>query len=91
MNAVTTITSKSQVTIPKDVRETLNLRAKDRLLVTIQGDYIVMIPMRSRPLSELFGALPVDRPYPGHDAIREEIRRELGQRDDYTELSTVRL
>ena len=80
MNSITTITSKSQVTIPKDVREALNLQAKDRLLVTVQGDHIVMIPMQSRPLSELYGALPVDRSYPGHDAIREEIRRELGQR-----------
>ncbi len=80
MNVITTITSKSQVTIPKAVRKALNLRAKDRLLVTIQGDYIVMIPVRSRPLSELFGSLPVDRPFPGRDAIRAEIHRELGQR-----------
>ncbi len=80
MNVFATITSKSQVTIPKDVRKALDLQTKDRLLVTVQEDHIVMIPIRSRPLSELFGALPVDRPYPGHQAIREEIRRELGQR-----------
>ena len=80
MSALTTITSKSQITIPKDVREKLNLRPKDRLLVTVQGDRIVMIPIRMRPLSEMFGALPVDEPVEDLDVIREQIRWELGRR-----------
>ena len=31
-------------------------------------------------LTELLGALPATRPYPGMDAIREEIHKELGER-----------
>ncbi len=80
MPALTTITSKSQITIPKDVREKLNLRPKDRLLVTVQGDRIIMIPIRMRPLSELFGALPVEEPVEDLDTIREQLRWELGRR-----------
>ncbi len=80
MTAVTTITSKSQVTIPKEVRETLKLRAKDRLLVTVQGDHIVMIPIRMRPLAELFGALPIEEGGPDLNTIREQMRWELGRR-----------
>jgi len=80
MTALATITSKSQITIPKEVREALNLRPKDRLLVTVQGDRIVMIPIRMRPLSEMFGALPVEEPVPDIHTIREQLRWELGRR-----------
>jgi AbrB family looped-hinge helix DNA binding protein len=80
MENVATITSKGQMTIPKGIRRALDLRAKDRLLFTVENDHIVIIPLRARPLTDLFGALPVDRPYPGHEAIREELRQELGQR-----------
>ena len=80
MTALTTITSKSQITIPKDVREKLNLRPKDRLLVTVQGDRIIMIPIRMRPLSEMFGALPVDEPLPDIHTLREMRHQELARR-----------
>lgn len=80
MTALTTITSKSQITIPKEVREKLNLRPKDRLLVTVQGDRIIMIPIRMRPLSEMFGALPVEEPVEDLDTIREQLHWELGRR-----------
>ena len=80
MSALTTITSKSQITIPKDVRERLNLQPKDKLLVTVQGDRIIMIPIRMRPLTELRGVIHVDRPFPGMDAVREELHYELGRR-----------
>jgi len=80
MAALTTITSKSQITIPKEVRKALSLRTKDRLLVTVQGDRIVMIPIRMRPLSEMFGALPVDEPAPDMRTIREMRHEELAQR-----------
>lgn len=80
MPALTTITSKSQITIPKEIREQLNLRPKDRLLVTVQGDHIIMIPVRMRPLTELRGVIHVDRPFPGMEAVREELHDELGRR-----------
>ncbi len=80
MPALATITSKSQITIPKDVREKLNLRPKDRLLMTVQGDRIIVIPIRMRPLSELFGALPVEEPVEDLNTIREQLRWELGRR-----------
>ena len=80
MPALATITSKSQITIPKDVREKLKLRPKDRLLMTVQGDRIIVIPIRMRPLSELFGALPVEEPVEDLNTIREQLRWELGRR-----------
>jgi len=75
-----TVTSKGQITIPKAIREALGIKEKDRLLFFVEDDRLVLIPLRHRPLSELFGALPATRPYPGHQAIREEIRGDLGER-----------
>jgi len=75
-----TVTSKGQITIPKAIRQTLGIKEKDRLLLFVEDDRLVLIPLRHRPLGELFGALPATRPYPGDEAIREEIRTDLGER-----------
>ena len=80
MSTITTITSKSQITIPKDVREKLNLRPKDRLLVTVQGDRIIMVPIRMRPLSDMFGSLPVNEPPPDIDTIRKMRHEDAARR-----------
>jgi len=77
---IATITAKGQVTIPKAIRQALGIQEKDKLLFLVEGDRLVLIPLRHRPLSELYGALPATRPYPGHQAVREEIRSELGER-----------
>jgi antitoxin PrlF len=77
---IATITSKGQVTIPKEVRQALQVHENDQLLFIVEGGQAVIIPLKKRPLTELFGALPATRPYPGMDAIREEIRKELGER-----------
>lgn len=76
----TTVTAKGQVTIPKAIRQALGLRERDRLLVVIEGERLVLIPLRQRPLRELYAALPATRPYPGHQPIREELRSQLGER-----------
>ena len=80
MYELATITSKGQITIPKEVREQLDLRPQDQLLITVHAGRIVMIPIRRRPLTEFFGALPVDEPVPPLSEIREQLRWELGRR-----------
>jgi len=79
-NNVTTVTAKGQVTIPKTIRQALDIRERDRLLFLIEGERLVLIPLRHRPLRELYGAFPPTRSYPGHQAVREEIRSQLGER-----------
>jgi AbrB family looped-hinge helix DNA binding protein len=68
---IATITSKGQVTIPKEIRQALQVKENDQLLFVVEGSQAVIIPLKQRPLT---------RPYPGMDAIREEIRKELGER-----------
>jgi AbrB family looped-hinge helix DNA binding protein len=75
-----TVTAKGQVTIPKQIRDRLGIQESDQLLFVAGADRLVLIPLRRRPLSELYNALPATRPFPGHQAVREQIRTDLGER-----------
>jgi AbrB family looped-hinge helix DNA binding protein len=77
---IATITSKGQITIPKAIRQALGVQEKDRLLFIVEGERLIVKPLRHRRLGELYGALPATRAYPGHEAIRETVRHELGER-----------
>jgi len=79
-HAVATVTSKGQVTIPKEIRDLLDIQEQDQLLFLRDGDRVVLVPLRQRPLSELYKALPATRPFPGAQAIREQVRAKLGKR-----------
>ena len=77
---IATITSKGQVTIPKAIRQSLGIQERDRLLFVVEGEHLRVVPLHRRPLSELHGALPATQSYPGHQAIRDRIQTELGER-----------
>ena len=53
--AVTTISPKFQIVIPKEVREKLHLRPQQRLQVVEKGGVITLVP--EVPLKSLKGAL----------------------------------
>jgi len=56
-----TITEKFQTTIPREVREALQLKPRQRLSYQIQADGSVVV--RPEPaLDELFGSLKLRRP-----------------------------
>jgi len=50
----TTISSKYQVVIPKDIRRKLNLRPQQKLLVIEKSGILYMVPQK--PMGELRGA-----------------------------------
>ena len=56
MGAFTTMTSKGQVTIPKDMRDRLNLTAGTRLYMTEVEGKIVAMP-KNKKITDLFGIL----------------------------------
>ena len=53
--ALSTITSKGQVTIPKRVRERLRLRTGDKLDFRIDEDGTIRVYPISKTVSEVFG------------------------------------
>ncbi|MBC7252256.1 MAG: AbrB/MazE/SpoVT family DNA-binding domain-containing protein [Anaerolineae bacterium] len=75
-----TITAKGQVTIPSYVRKALNLKSRDQVIFIVEGERAILIPARRRSIMELRGSLPATAPFPGHQEIREEVRRQRGQK-----------
>ena len=75
---VGTVTSKGQVTIPKEIRETLGVIEGDKLVFLVEGDRVVMRKVGSERLSDI---LSRRKPWgeKGLDfqrRLREEWRRE---------------
>ena len=60
------ISPKFQVVIPKEIRDELKLRPGQRIQAVIQGDQIVLIPVR--PIGEMRGFLKgIDTRVPRED------------------------
>ena len=75
------VTSKGQVTIPADIRKALTIEQGDDLVFELTPRHSVELRVvKRRKLSDLFGALPATRPFPGKEAVREEMGKALGQR-----------
>ena len=51
--SVSTVTSKGQVTIPKEIRETLGVIEGDKLVFLVEGDRVVMRKVGSERLSDI--------------------------------------
>jgi AbrB family looped-hinge helix DNA binding protein len=75
-----TITSKGQVTIPTDVRATFNLNAGDKLIFVPEGNRIIVIPVRRRPISDFAGIFRTDKPLPDMEELRRLYREETAAR-----------
>jgi AbrB family looped-hinge helix DNA binding protein len=75
-----TLTSKGQVTVPREIRERLGLSAGDKLLFEVEDGSIRLKVLKSRSLGELQGSLPAKHPYPGKEGEREAARRSVGRR-----------
>jgi AbrB family looped-hinge helix DNA binding protein len=73
------VTSKGQVTIPAETRKALGLEEGDDLLFEVQNGEARLKVIKRANLSELYGALPATRTYPGKAAIREETARQLAK------------
>ena len=52
------MTSKGQITVPKDVRLKLNLKPGDRLLFIVEDDGAVRLRAANRDISSLIGHPP---------------------------------
>lgn len=48
-----TVTSKGQITIPKEVRESLELKSGKKIVFVIRGKEAIMMPKSKNPLKEL--------------------------------------
>ncbi|MCH8294161.1 AbrB/MazE/SpoVT family DNA-binding domain-containing protein [Candidatus Poribacteria bacterium] len=58
---IATVTAKGQITIPKAIRQALGIQQKDRFLFVVEGEQMVVKPLRHRPLGELAHCQPLNR------------------------------
>lgn len=78
---VSRVTSKGQVTIPYEVRKALSIEQGDDLLFELATNNTAQLRVIKRQrLSDFYGSLRAERPFPGKDAIREEVGQELSRR-----------
>jgi antitoxin PrlF len=83
MGAITTMTSKGQLTIPKEVRDALNLPAGTRFHVMAVDGRVVAVP-KNKKISEVFGMLgrPPSGKFPTDDEIEQGIGEFLREDDE---------
>ncbi|MEM7403264.1 MAG: hypothetical protein AAF310_04555 [Myxococcota bacterium] len=70
------ITCKGQTTIPADIRRLLNLSTHDRLGYKIDGDRLIIYPLRGNILDHYASIPPKNRPE-DFRAIREQVMQEV--------------
>lgn len=57
MSNEATLTSKGQTTIPKDIRDSLSMKAGDRMTFTLMPDDTVVMRVKTKRITELAGVL----------------------------------
>lgn len=57
MNAESTLTSKGQTTIPKDIRDRLRMKTGDRMTFTLMADGTVLLRVKNKSVMSVAGSL----------------------------------
>lgn len=57
MTTEATLTSKGQTTIPKEIRDSLGMKAGDRMTFTLMPDATVIMRVKSKSITDLAGVL----------------------------------
>ena len=69
------MTSKGQITVPKDVRLKLNLKPGDRVLFIVEDDGAVRVRAVNKDISSLIGILPRPKRAATLEEIEDAIQR----------------
>lgn len=71
---------KGQITLPKEARKAFRLQEKDSLLVTIEGDRIILRPvLRRRSLPEFKGVFAGRSPFRGRQAEKDAMEQGVAE------------
>lgn len=79
--AIAILTSKGQMTIPKEVRNALNLKPSEKVIIVVEGDHAIIKPLRGNIL-DIGGAVKIpDREKPiDFKSIREEVKKRVSKK-----------
>jgi len=78
---IAVITSKGQMTVPKAIRDSLELKPADRVVLVMEGDHAVLFPLRGTILDAAGSVKPPAGKRPtDFRRIREYVRKRVGER-----------
>lgn len=77
-SAIAKVTAKGQVTVPVDFRRALGIEIGDDLRFDLDSEGARIQVLKRRRLSDLYAALPADRPFPGKVAVRKTVGEARG-------------
>ena len=75
---VAKVTVKGQVTIPKEVREQLQIKDGDSVRFEVAGDRATIERVVQPSVLDFYGAFPATKPYPGKEHARAVAMRSVG-------------
>jgi len=76
---VSILTNKGQTTIPKDIRKLLGLKPNDKILYLIEGEKVVLRPLKGNIL-DLKGSINIKEKPIDFKRLREETKKKVAQK-----------
>lgn len=73
------LTSKGQITIPVEIRRQYQMTEGSEVDFIAEPAGPRLVPLKRRKLADLYGSLPVTKPWPGKERAREIVGRKLGE------------
>lgn len=75
------ITSKGQMTIPREVRKILNLKPSEKVIIVVEGDHAILKPLRGSIL-DIGGSIGIPEKEKPIDfrKVREEVRKRAARK-----------
>jgi antitoxin PrlF len=78
---ISVLTSKGQMTIPKEVRKALNLRPSEKVIIVVEGDQAIIKPLKGN-LLDIGGSIKIsekEKPI-NFKKVREEVKKRVAKR-----------
>ena len=78
---ISVITSKGQMTIPKEVRKALNLQPSEKVIIVVEGNQAIIKPLRGN-LLDIGGSVRIthkEKPI-NFKKVREEVKKRVGRK-----------
>ena len=80
--SISIITSKGQITVPKEVRDILNIRPSDKVVITVERDHAVLKPLHGN-IMDIGGSIKIpegEKPI-DFQKVRGEVCKDVAQKN----------
>ena len=78
---ISVLTSKGQMTIPKEVRKALNLKPSEKVIIVVEGNQAIIKPLKG-DLLDLGGSVKIPNKEKPIDfkKVREEVKKRVAKK-----------